>query len=253
MKAPAKAIAQHVRPPMQDRSRASFERVLDAAVELLEEKGYEGFTLLEVSGRAHTSIGSIYCRVKGKKDLIQAVQLHVLAKLDAETTQFTDPAQWKDVELRSLVPHLIRELGEFLRRHAAILRALQSFGAGDVVIVGKGEASYWRMADRCEAVLLLRSMEIRHPKPKHAVQVCFEIPYAAIQKYLGIGIRPDVRISEGSWQQLLDDLATLCLAFLQVESQASTSSAEAGESAPATAPVEPLPTAPGKAKRLKIK
>jgi hypothetical protein len=34
--------------PKQDRSRASFERVLDAATTLLSEKGYSEFTLQEL-------------------------------------------------------------------------------------------------------------------------------------------------------------------------------------------------------------
>lgn len=221
MKVRTETAKQLVSPPRQDRSQASFGRVLDAAVGLLEEKGYEGFTLLEVSAKARTSIGSIYCRVKSKDDLIRAVQLHVLSRLEAEVSGFTDLAKWEGVALRSLVPHLIRELGEFLRRNAAILRALQSFGASDIVIVGKGEESYWRLADLYETVLLQRSDEIKHPRPKHAVQVCFDVPYATLQKYLGIGIRPDVRIAEGSWQQLLDDLATLCTSFLEAASPLS--------------------------------
>ena len=56
------------REPKQDRSRASFERVLDAATALLAEKGYSEFTLQELSNRSKVSIGSIYGRVNGKDD-----------------------------------------------------------------------------------------------------------------------------------------------------------------------------------------
>jgi len=56
------------REPKQDRSRASFERVLDAATALLAERGYSEFTLQELSRRSKVSIGSIYCRVSGKDD-----------------------------------------------------------------------------------------------------------------------------------------------------------------------------------------
>src|SRR5262245_26618965 len=72
------------REPKQDRSRASFERVLDTATALLAEKGYSEFTLQELSRRSKVSIGSVYCRVNGKDDLIRLVQVRTLDRLDVE-------------------------------------------------------------------------------------------------------------------------------------------------------------------------
>ena len=68
------AASRRVQPPQQERSRASFERVIQAATALLEEDGYDGFTLAEVSKRANVSIGSIYARVKSKDDLFYVIQ-----------------------------------------------------------------------------------------------------------------------------------------------------------------------------------
>ena len=67
-------LSGSVQPPQQERSRASFERVLQAATSLLAEKGYDGFTLAEVSERAGVSIGSIYARVKSKDELFYVIQ-----------------------------------------------------------------------------------------------------------------------------------------------------------------------------------
>jgi AcrR family transcriptional regulator len=61
-----------LRPPQQRRSRASFERVLEAGARLLEEDGYEAFTLAEVSQRAGVSIGAIYARIDAKETLVLA-------------------------------------------------------------------------------------------------------------------------------------------------------------------------------------
>ena len=46
------------RAPQQDRSRASYERMIAATLELLKERGGAGFTLAEVSKRGGVSIGS---------------------------------------------------------------------------------------------------------------------------------------------------------------------------------------------------
>src|SRR5262249_24383434 len=51
------AEPEPLRPPLQIRSRAALERVLDAGEELLIEKGWDGFTVQEVSRRAGVSIG----------------------------------------------------------------------------------------------------------------------------------------------------------------------------------------------------
>ncbi len=48
-----------VRPPKQRRSRESYERVLEAAHTLLEENGFDGFTIQEVAARSGVSVGAI--------------------------------------------------------------------------------------------------------------------------------------------------------------------------------------------------
>ena len=53
-----------IRPPVQRRSRESLERLLQTGLELLQERGFDGFTLQELSQRAGVSIGSIYGRVE---------------------------------------------------------------------------------------------------------------------------------------------------------------------------------------------
>lgn len=60
-----------VRPPQQDRSRRTLERMLDAARELLGDRGPEGLTVTGITRRARTSVGSFYARFDGKDDLLR--------------------------------------------------------------------------------------------------------------------------------------------------------------------------------------
>jgi AcrR family transcriptional regulator len=214
---PAKAMPARVRTsinvPKQDRSRASFERVLDTAEELLKEHGYKGFTLHEVSKQSRTSIGSIYCRVRSKDDLFHAVQDHVLARLDAEMESILDPAKWNDVEPAKLIRFLVREMAEFLRRHAPILRALISRELVDPVIMKKGKRAHARLAARFQSLLLKHAEEFSHPEPEHAVGFCFNLTYAAIAKHLDLDtVTPS---NDGSqWNQFIDDLGRIVSLFL---------------------------------------
>lgn len=199
--------------PKQDRSRASFERVLDTAVELLKEQGYEGFTLQEVSRRSKTSIGSIYCRVAGKDELLQAVQDYALARIDAEVQAILDPAKWARVPARKLIQFLVRELGEHLRRHTPILRAFISREAADPVVRRRGKRSHALVAACFQHLMMLRAAEFTHPDPEHGVAFCFNLTFAAIAKHLDLDtITPS---HDGAqWNQLIDDLGRVTSLYL---------------------------------------
>jgi AcrR family transcriptional regulator len=86
-----KTEAPVLREPKQERSRRSFERVQDAALALLVERGPDAFTLAEVCTRADASMGAIYNRVNGKDDLIRLIherqiQLGQVDEIDVEAT-----------------------------------------------------------------------------------------------------------------------------------------------------------------------
>lgn len=199
--------------PKQDRSRASFERVLDSAVELLREQGYSGFTLQEVSRRSRTSIGSIYCRVKSKDELFHAVQDHVLDQLDKEIETILDPSRWEGVEPRKLIFFLIRELAEYLRRNTSILRAFISREQADPVVMKKGKKAHFKVAERFEALLRRHAAEFNHPDPDHAAAFCFNLTYASIAKHLDLDtITP--ALDGLQWNQLIDDLGHVVALYL---------------------------------------
>ena len=201
------------REPKQDRSRASFERVLDAATELLAEKGYSEFTLQELSRRSTVSIGSIYCRVSGKDDLIRLVQVRVLDRLDVEQAGFINRLRRQELPLRELVPETVIQFGRFLRKNASILRAFMELGANDPVAGEVGRAHFDKALLDFRLLLLEHRSEIKHMDPDHAVDACFNMVYASLCRYLGLGTMGDV-VGEGNWDQLLEDLSLMALFFL---------------------------------------
>ena len=70
-----------VRPPKQRRSRESYERVLDAAHTLLEENGFDGFTIQEVAARSGVSVGAIYERFGNKESLLRSVHARLMESM----------------------------------------------------------------------------------------------------------------------------------------------------------------------------
>jgi AcrR family transcriptional regulator len=47
------------RPPQQQRSKESLERILDAAESLIRERGFDSMTVAEVVQRSGSSVGSL--------------------------------------------------------------------------------------------------------------------------------------------------------------------------------------------------
>lgn len=198
--------------PKQDRSRASFERVLDAATTLLAEKGYAQFTLSELSRRAKVSIGSIYCRVQSKDDLIRQVQVRTLEQYDLEFGALINRLRRKSMPLTELVPAAVKELGEFHRRHAAILSAFMARAPADPVIEATGRKAYQQTVLDFKMLLLERRKEIRHPDPDRAVETCHSVIYSSVARFLGLSSRD--AIGEGNWAELIEDLGQMSLCFL---------------------------------------
>src|SRR6185437_13132194 len=112
---PAPDVPDHltIRPPRQERSRRAWDRVLDAGVALLEEAGYEGFTIAAVCERAHT-----------KDALFLAVYEHGMARIKADHEIFTDPARWLGLDAAALIEAVVREVTAIFSRHQALLRAV---------------------------------------------------------------------------------------------------------------------------------
>src|SRR5438309_4007748 len=94
MATPDGAADLEVREPRQQRSREAWERVLDAGVAILEDAGYEAFTIAAVCERARVAPPAIYARTSNKDALFLAVYEHGIARLRAEQSVFDDEARW---------------------------------------------------------------------------------------------------------------------------------------------------------------
>ncbi|HWD69028.1 MAG TPA: helix-turn-helix domain-containing protein, partial [Solirubrobacteraceae bacterium] len=106
-----------VRPPKQQRSRESYERVLDAAHGLLEENGFEGFTVQEVAARANVSVGAIYERFGNKESLLRTVHARLMDMMAEFDTghELAEPANASEV-----VSVLVRRVAATMGAHRAI-------------------------------------------------------------------------------------------------------------------------------------
>jgi AcrR family transcriptional regulator len=201
------------RVPKQDRSRASFERVLEAAAELMAEKGYAGFALTDVVKRAKVSIGSIYGRVDSKDELIRAVHQRVMSRLELEQADMFLRVRRRALPLPELLRTLIHEMAGFLQRNAPVLNAFMGRAFDDEVVMSFGKLAYRHTLTEFKMLLIERGSEIAMPQVEHAAQVCFDIIYSCLSRYFGVGRLPGNE-DRGDLQLLVADLSNVCLAYL---------------------------------------
>ena len=208
------AARKKLREPQQGRSRASFERMLATAEQLMIERGSDDFTLNDVAKVGKVSIGSIYCRFDSKDDLIHAVQARVLERVDIDMMARIAEARDGAADLDDVTHRLVENVAETLRRHQSVMRPLMLRASSDPVVAGVGKRSYEQTAQAVSAAILNYAGEIAHPEPQRASDAAFVILYAAIARYLGFGSSGDAA-GQGDWGMLKQDLADMTSAFLK--------------------------------------
>lgn len=168
-----------IRPPKQKRSREAWTRVLDAGVELLAERGYEGFTISAMCEAAAVAPRFIYDRVDNKDDLFLAVYEHGLSRVRAGQSELDRTDRWQGLPHDELVRGAIREVGARFRENAAFLRSIVLLSSSVAEVAARGAA--YREEFEGQFVTLLRRItgEIRHDDPVAAMRYCFDTAFAA--------------------------------------------------------------------------
>ena len=162
--------------------------MLDAGQKLLEDKGWEGFTVQEVSRRAGVSIGSIYARAPSKESLILAVYDRAMERIAAESRALTeDDSRWEGLSARELIMGATREMAAQMLRHRKILGVFMNRAPVDPAIAARGDQQVKELAERWEGLLLRHRREFKHPDPQLAIEVSFRIAFATIARRIARG------------------------------------------------------------------
>jgi AcrR family transcriptional regulator len=208
-------------PAKQARSRQTLKDLLNATVQLLDEKGLAGATIPRIAARAGITPGAVYRRFQDKDALLRTLALEVWRSNAEHSEKVLTPDAAAGKSLAGLARHMVRTTLEGHRQHAGLLRAIHDFAKSHP------SAAFRRSLDeleirnfRCIARFLLsRREEIRHPHPESAVH------FALLT--VGLTIR-EVLVLEALWPQwrpllpknddaLVRELVRTFLAYLDVE------------------------------------
>lgn len=204
---------QSIRPPVQQRSQRSFERVLQAGLELLEEGGFGAFTLQSVSKRAGVSIGAIYSRVPSREALLLAIHDRAMERITEQERELEQSVESAGLGARELIEALVAGLAGVMMRNRDILRVFMQRGSADPEVLRRGSERSREHARLFESAVLGHRENIAHPDPELAVDIAYRFVYSAIARRITHGptFESDREISD---DRLVRELARAAADYL---------------------------------------
>ncbi|WP_030607500.1 TetR/AcrR family transcriptional regulator [Streptomyces sclerotialus] len=210
-----------IREPRQERTRRTWARVLDAGVSLIEEGGYEAFTIAALCEKAQVAPRALYDRTTSKDALFLAVYEHGISRVTADQQAFTDPHRWQCLPANDMITAAVAQLTSLFQQHAAFLKPVLLLSGAHPEVLRRGRAHVHALADAFTAVLLHARDEITHPEPETAVRQCFATVFSACVVRTAHG--PDFATREVDHQTFTEHLAlTACRSLLAASPDAAT-------------------------------
>ena len=105
-----------VQPPQRSNGKLRVAAILEAAADVIAEKGYEGATMAEIAVRSGTKIGSLYRFFPNKESIADTIVVSARENLDAVFDRFD--AGVNALSIRALADHLMALIFELLTRPA---------------------------------------------------------------------------------------------------------------------------------------
>ncbi|WP_367323590.1 TetR/AcrR family transcriptional regulator [Streptomyces sp. HUAS ZL42] len=209
----APATDLEIRPPKQRRSREAWNRILDAGVSILEDGGYEAFTIAAVCERAEVAPPAIYARTTSKDALFLAVYEHGIQRLRAEQRVFADDSRWADLSATELVRAVVTETVGMFFRHERFLRAVVLLSASHPEVRRRGSLYSQELGDGFTKVVLRAAEAITLPDTEAGVRACFSTVFAAsvIRVAYGPGFARPVPVEDDAF---VADMAETAVRYL---------------------------------------
>jgi AcrR family transcriptional regulator len=185
-----------IRPPKQRRSREAWGRVLDAGVAILEEDGYDAFTIAAVCARAGVAPPAIYARTTSKEALFLAVYEHGIARLVADQEVLAPADRWTGRGPAELVREVVAETVRIALRHQRFLRPVVLLSASHPEVRRRGSGYSRGLGERFVARLAPLGDRITHDDAEIATWTCFDTVFATTIIRVAYGPRFATAVAE---------------------------------------------------------
>jgi AcrR family transcriptional regulator len=210
------AVETVSRKPQQGRSKASLERMLIAARELMLERGSEDFTLQDVNQRGNVSIGSIYLRFQSKENLVRAVIARALEDLAQTEEAMMAEIQAASTTLDEFMPRYVAGYAEVLRVNAPLLRLAMERASFDPLVSKPGKDHALMATKRGMDAMLRYRDSFGGTDHETKATSAYKIVFATMARQLSLGSTGEAA-HDYDWEVLKHELGRMCLAYLRAD------------------------------------
>lgn len=205
-----------VRPPQQERSRRTLDRICRTALDLFARQGVEHTSVQEIVDRADSSVGSFYARFEGKDALVRYLESRVWEEAGERWGEAVEGRSWEELTLDALVEGVVELLVRLHREDAGRRAALRAAGASGVPggSDDPAHAFHARVAGDLTRLILAHRVELGHPEPERAAALGYRIVVASLRELLD-GREPSGAVSDP--ETLSRELARCWLGYLGAE------------------------------------
>jgi len=163
------------RPPVQERSRESLRRMLDAAEVVLAKHGLEGAILPRIAAKAGISAANVYRRFRDKDALMAAVFQRIRERSSAATAAQVDPEMVRPIGLVRFSRNIIGGMIQNYREDAGLIRAAVQYSEKhwETPFVRTTRASEAQSFQTMVDTFMIWRDQIKHPDPQRAVRFGF--------------------------------------------------------------------------------
>jgi AcrR family transcriptional regulator len=211
--APAPASLRWVRTPLQDRSKLTLSRLLDAAEEIIRTRGAAALTIPAVAQAAQSSVGSFYARFPDKGALLRTLHERACEQSVATAEAALDPARWEGVPLEAVIRAFTTFAVALFAERRPMMLAFSAELGGDAGFAARRAQTAAGIARALRRLLLGRRASIGHPAPELAVDMALRLVTGVLEQRNGLdaGGLPEVAIAD---EVLIDELTRAVLAYL---------------------------------------
>ena len=166
------------RVPVQGRSVARVQRMLDACADIVDEVGYEGLTTTLLAERAEVAIGSVYQFFPDKRAIVQALTLRnmeaYLLRLAARFETGTFDHWWDGVDAG---------IDEYIEMHRTVpgFRTLHFGDVVDVHLLDEDRDNNAVIAEQLARLLMEQFQVEDSPRLRFTLEIAVEAADALIK------------------------------------------------------------------------
>ncbi|MGV9713745.1 TetR/AcrR family transcriptional regulator [Gordonia sp. NPDC003424] len=202
-----------IRPPLQRRSREGWERILNAGVALLEDEGYDGFTIAALCERADVPPRALYARADTKDALFLAVYDHGMARLRADYDLLTGAADWSSISPEDAVAQIVQGLVQFFDQHARLLRSVVLISGMHPEVTRRGSLYSQELSGIVCSLLRQTGAGSNQPDPDLAVRAAFNAIFSTLVFRIAYG--PDFTTVGLTRDAFVDSLSAMVGGYLK--------------------------------------